>query len=167
MNSERLKQIESHLQLLREQQAALEQEEILSSGLPQIQIQQKLKIDIKPKIQKYEQEYWEVLALQSNALDLSEQEAVSIVGEIVDKVHDLELQVISYPDSVMAMLKEISDKLSQNDGSAAAKLKGVISSIPPFVGISYEAEIDTENFLRNNFPTFIDWIERATKKKLS
>jgi hypothetical protein len=39
----------------------------------------------------------------------------------------------------------------------------VVSSIPPFVGISYEAELDTENFLNRHFPTLMKAVQRLKK----
>jgi hypothetical protein len=69
-----------------------------------------------------------------------------------------------YSDEVLQILQEIRDKLNQPGPTAAAKLKGVISSIPPFVGISYEAELDTENFFQQHFPTFRKWAKVLAKK---
>lgn len=121
--------------------------------------------DLKKLMQPYEQEYWKILSEQSGTIEISEQEAQLVVTDIVNQVRKIEVSSSTYPDEALMLLGEIRDKLNQPDKSAAAKLKGVISSIPPFVGISYEAELDTENFLRNHFPTFISLINRAVKKK--
>ncbi|MEH2254523.1 hypothetical protein [Nostoc sp.] len=120
---------------------------------------------MKTEMQPFQQEYWEILSEQSGSIEISEQEAQVVVAEIVNQVRKIEVSSSIYPDEALMILREIRDKLNQPDKSAAAKVKGVISSIPPFVGISYEAELDTENFLRNNFPTFISMINRAIKKK--
>ncbi len=121
--------------------------------------------DVKKVMQPYEQEYWEILSEQSGSIEISEQEAQVVVAQIVNQVRKFEGNELTYPDEALMLLKEIRDKLNQPDKSAAAKLKGVISLIPPFVGISYEAELDTENFLRKYFPPFINLINRTIKKK--
>ncbi|MEH2298485.1 MAG: hypothetical protein V7K88_05345 [Nostoc sp.] len=121
--------------------------------------------NLKTEMQPFQQEYWEILSQQSGSIEISEQEAEVVVAEIVNQVHKIEVSSSTYPDEALMLLRQIRDKLNQPDKSAAAKVKGVISSIPPFVGISYEAELDTENFLRNYFPTFISLINRAIKKK--
>ena len=121
--------------------------------------------DLKTEMQQYEQEYWEILSDQSGSIEISEQEAKVVVAEIVNQVGKIEVSSSTYPDEVLMLLRGIRDKLNQPDKSAAAKLKGIISSIPPFVGISYEAELDTENFLRTHFPTFTRLIKGTIKKK--
>jgi hypothetical protein len=120
---------------------------------------------LKKLMQPYEQEYWKILSEQSKSIEISEQEAQVVVAEIVNQVQKIEVNSPTYPNEALMILREIQDKLNQPDKSAAAKVKGVISSIPPFVGISYEAELDTENFLRNHFPTFMSLINRVIKKK--
>jgi hypothetical protein len=129
----------------------------------------KLQIDdLKKDMLPYEKEYWEILSQQSGAIEISEQEAQIAVAEFVEQVGKIEVGSSTYTNEVIILLKEIRDTVNQQNQSAAAKLKGVISSIPPFVGVSYEAELDTETFLRKNFPTFItitDKIDNIIKKK--
>ena len=158
----RLSQIEKNLKLLGEQQNAMEQEALVIGGLPKIQIEQRLREEIKPKIREYQKEYWQVLAQQAKTEEIPEHEAQAIVAQIVEEVGQIELQ--RHPDEVLQILQQIRDKLNQPGPTAAAKLKGVISSIPPFVGISYEAELDTENFLQQHFPTFREWAKVLAKK---
>jgi hypothetical protein len=64
---------------------------------------------------------------------------------------------------VIEYLQKILAKVEEPGPTAAAKLKAVVSSIPPFVGISYEAELDTENFLNRYFPTFMQAVQRLKK----
>jgi len=163
MPSDRLSQIEKKLKLLRDQQDALEQEAILTTGLAKIQAKQRLGEEIKPEIREYEKEYWQVLAQQTNTVEIPEQEAEIIVAEIVEEVGQIEVQR-EYPDDVVQILQEIRDKLNQPGATAAAKLKGVMSPIPPFVGIAYEVELDTEKFLQRHFPTFRKWAKALPKK---
>jgi hypothetical protein len=163
MPIDRLSQIEKNLKLLRDQQHALEQEAIFTTGLAKIQAEQRLGEEIKPKIREYEKEYWQVLAQQTKTVEIPEHDAEIIVAEIVEEVGQIEVQG-EYSDEVLQILQEIRDKLNQPGATAAAKLKGVISSIPPFVGISIEGEFDTENFLQQHFPTFWKWSKVLAKK---
>jgi hypothetical protein len=166
MTKDRLLQLETHLELLRQQQAALERESLLTTGLPKTQAEQRLRLEIKPKIEEYEKEYWQILANQANSLQISEKESEVAVAEIVENVRQIETsQPTPYSDEILHILQAIRDKLDIPGTTAAAKLKGVISSIPPFIGLSYEAEIDTENFFRTHFPTFTNVIKGAIIKK--
>ncbi|MBD2043768.1 hypothetical protein [Microcoleus sp. FACHB-672] len=166
MNNNRLLQLETLLEILHAQQATLEQEALLTTGLPKTQAEQRLLLEIKPKIEEYKKEYWQILASQAGSLAIPEQEAEAAIIEIVEFVGQVEVnQSATYPDEVLQILQEIRDKLNQPGASAAAKLKGIISSIPPFVGVSYEAEIDMENFFRTYFPTFTHLIKGAATKK--
>lgn len=165
MNNDRLRQIEENLKLLREQQASLEREALLTTGLPKTQAEQRLRLEIKPKIRDYEQEYWQILAENINQLAILEPEAEVAIAEIVESVAQIEVQQTDACSAeVLQILREIRDKMNQPGTTAAAKLKGVISSIPPFIGVSYEAELDTEAFFRKHFPTFTRVIKGAAKK---
>jgi hypothetical protein len=166
MSNDRLLEIESHLQILYEQKVSLEREILLSNGLQRTQTEQRLKLEVRPKIKEYEEEYWKVFSQHSGSMEISEQEAKVVVAEIVEQVSKIELNSSDYTIEVLTLLREIRDKLNQPGSSATAKLKGVISSIPPFVGISYEAELDTENFLNKHFPTFTSFVKGTIKKKL-
>jgi hypothetical protein len=165
MSSDRLSQIEKNVAILYRQQAGLEQEALLYTGLPKIRAEQQIEAEIRPKIQEYEREYRQILAGASERLEISDPDAEVIIGEIVTGVTQIEAQPPdTYSAEMLPLLQEIRDKLNQPGTTAAAKLKGVISSIPPFVGISYEAELDTENFFRKYFPTFTKLLRGAAKK---
>jgi len=165
MDKVRLTEIESLLQILRQQKIALEKEILLCTGIQKIQTEQRLKLEIQPKIVEYENEFWRILS-QPGFIEFSDLEANVVFAEVVKEFNSIELKESAYPSEVFTILTEIRDKLSQNDKTAAAKLKGIISSIPPFIGLSYEAEIDTENFLTKYFPTFTRFVKDKTKKKL-
>lgn len=158
MSINRLSQIEKKLKLLRDHKNTFEQETMLTTGLAKVQTNQYLTEEIQPQIREYEEEYWEVIAQQTKAVEIPELEAEVIVAEIIEEVGQMEAQR-QYPDVVIQMLQEIRDKLNQPGLTAATKLKGVISTIPPFVGISYEGELDTDYFLGQHFPTFQKWIQ--------
>ena len=158
----RLSQIEKNLELLQEQLGGKEETLIRSAQEEKIRIKQQIR-ELRKEIREQEEEYWQVLAQQTKTVEIPEQEAEIIVAEIVEEVGQIEVQR-QYPDEVLQILQEIRDRLNQPGPTAAAKLKGVISSIPPFVGISYEAELDTENFLQQHFPTFRKLAKVLAKK---
>ena len=164
MSSDRLRQIEKNLELLRQQQGAVEEEIILTTGLPKIQAEQRLRSHIKPQIRQYEEEYWQILANQpeETAIAVADPAPEVVVAEIVDRVGQLQASQ-QYSDQVLQLLQDIDAKVSENK-SAAAKLRGVLSLLPPFVNLSYEAELDTENFLEMHFPTFRRWSKALAKK---
>jgi DNA repair exonuclease SbcCD ATPase subunit len=165
MNHDRLRQIEKNLSLLREQLAGKEEALITAPASDKVRIKQEIRLQLLPEIQEYEQERWQILASHSAELAITEPEAEVFVAEIVESVGKLERQT---PDQVsqqmLQLLQEIRDQLQQPGNPAAAKLKAAISALPPFINISYEAELDTEAFLRKYFPTFTDWIKGAAKK---
>lgn len=165
MSDNRLSQIEKNLKILREQQAALEQEALTYSGLPKIRADQQIREEIKPKIHAFEQEYWQLLATNANDLAISEPDAEVIVAEIVEQVGQLEVQQPSpYSEELLQIWRDIRDGLNKPDKPAAAKLKGAISAVPPFINLSYEAELDTEAFFSKHFPTFKRGIKALAKK---
>ena len=158
----RLSDIEENLELLQEQLVGKQKALNLAPQEEKIRIKQQIR-ELRKEIREQEEEYWLVIARQTKTEEIPEHEAEVIVAEIVEEVGQIEVQR-QYPDEVVQILQEIRDKLNQPGPTAAAKLKGVISSIPPFVGISYEAELDTENFLQQHFPTFREWAKVLAKK---
>ncbi|MEP6579281.1 hypothetical protein NDI43_10600 [Microcoleus vaginatus GB2-A3] len=162
MPIDRLSDIEENLESLREQLGGKEKARVLARLEDKTLIKQQIR-ELCKEIQEEEEKYWQVFARQTKTVEIPEPEAEIIVAEIVEEVGQIEVQR-QYPDEVVQILQEIRDKLNQPGATAAAKLKGVISSIPPFVGISYEAEVDTENFLQQHFPTFRKWAKVLAKK---
>ena len=158
----RLSQIQENLELLQEQLGGKEKALIFAPQEEKIRIKQQIR-ELRKEIREQEENYWQVIAQQTKTVEIPEQEAEIIVAEIVEEVGQIEVQR-QYPDEVIQILQEIRDKLNQPGATAAAKLKGVISSIPPFVVISYEAELATENFFQQHFPTFRKWAKVLAKK---
>ena len=157
----RLSDMEENLELLQEQLGGKQKALNFAPQEEKIRIKQQIR-ELRKEIREQEEEYWQVLAQQAKTVEIPEHEAQAIVAQIVEEVGQIELQ--RHPDEVLQILQQIRDKLNQPGPTAAAKLKGVISSIPPFVGISYEAELDTENFLQQHFPTFWKWSKVLAKK---
>jgi len=165
MPSNRLSQIEENLSLLQEQLSGMERTLITAPAEEKTRLQQRIRLELRPQIRQYKEEYWQILVAKADHLSIPEPEAEVVVAEIVQEVTQLEVyQPAPYPAEVLQILQEIRDKLNQPGTAAAAKLKGVISSIPPFIGIAYEAELDTETFFRKHFPTFTRVIKGAVKK---
>lgn len=163
MSTNRLDQLDLRLERLHMELAALERAKILSSMEEKVRLEQLIKA-LKKEIQAVEAEYWQTVANSANQLDIPEAEAEVAVGEIVEAVTQLETRPVPpYPDEMLQILRDIRDQLNQPGSPAAAKLKGVISSVPPFLSLSYEAELDTENFFRTHFPTFTRLIKRTAK----
>jgi hypothetical protein len=158
----RLSQIEKNLRLLQEHLVGKVKALNLAPQDDKIRIKLQIR-ELRKEIREQEEDYWQVFARQTKTVEIPEQEAEVIVAEIVEGVGQIEVQR-QYPDEVIQILQEIRDKLNQPGATAAAKLKGVISSIPPFVGISYEGELDTENFFQQHFPTFRKWAKVFAKK---
>ncbi|MEP6520133.1 hypothetical protein [Microcoleus vaginatus] len=158
----RLSDIQENLEDLQEQLGGKQKALNLAPQEEKIRIKQQIR-ELRKEIREQEEEYWQVLDRQTKTEEIPEHEAEIIVAEIVEEVGQIEVQG-QYSDEVLQILQEIRDRLNQPGPTAAAKLKGVISSIPPFVGISYEAELDTENFFQRHFPTFQEWAKALPKK---
>ena len=159
-----LKQLDKDISRLKEQQAKAEGR-ITTTPDPIIQTQLQQAIDdLKEEIARKRRKYFEELADLADALTVEEPEAEVITAEIVEAVSQIEQQPADASEEMLVILQEIRDKLNKPGATAAAKLKGIISSFPPFVGVTYEAELDTEQFLRKYFPTFRKWYLTAAKK---
>ncbi|MEG4005279.1 hypothetical protein QUA41_00190 [Microcoleus sp. Pol11C1] len=158
----RLSDMEENLEDLKDQLVGKQKALNLAPQEEKIRIKQQIR-ELRKEIREQEEEYWQVLAQQTTTGEIPEHEAEIIVAEIVEEVGQIEVQR-QYPDDVVQILQEIRDKLNQPEATAAAKLKGVMSPIPPFVGIAYEVELDTEKFLQRHFPTFQEWAKVLAKK---
>ncbi len=165
MNTRRLKDLQENIELLHEQIAGKERARIKAAEEEKVRIGQQIK-DLRQEVAQFQREKWQILANGSESLDIAEQEAEVAIVEIVEKVQKIEQTPSNtYPEEMLRLLREIRERLNQPGTPAAAKLKGTISSIPPFFGISYEAELDTENFFATHFPTFTRLIRGAAPKK--
>ena len=164
MSSDRLSQLEELLSNYREILYGQESAYVLAPDEDKVRLRLKIS-KTKTEMLAFEEEYWSILSKQSDSMEIPEQEAEIAIAEIMTGTNEIELESSSYSPEMLIILREIRDKLNQPGNSASAKLKGIISSFPPFVGISYEAELDTEKFLVRYFPTFIRLIKGGAKKK--
>lgn len=165
MPSDRLSHVSDRLDGLLEQLAGLEESHDLYPMEEQARLNLRIR-KLKAEIQPVEQEYWQLLATQSASLTIPEPEAELAVGEIVETVTQLEVAPTIYSAELLQCLQAIRDCLTQSDpkAPASAKLKGVLSTIPPFIGVTYEGELDLEAFFQKNFPTFRRVLKAAVKK---
>ena len=162
MSSDRLRQVERNLTRLRQQLAG--KEDTLTTIAPEERVRIKQQIaDLKAEMKPFETEYWQILADESATTAISEPAPEVVVAEIVEQAGQLQTSQ-QYSDEVLEWLQEIHAEVSKPEAPAVAKLKGALSLLPPFVSLSYEAELDTENFLRTHFPTFTKWSKALAKK---
>lgn len=159
MNKNRLNEIESHLELLYEQRREKEEAIITAPAGGKTILKQQLRLEILKPIQDYEQEYWQIIAGQSNLVQISEADAEVVIAEFVKGVGQLQGENAE----VIECLQKILAKVEETGPTAAAKLETVISSIPPFVGISIKTELDIKNFLNRHFPTLMKAVQRLKK----
>ena len=150
MSSDRLHQVERNLTRLRQQLAG--KEDTLTTIAPEERVRIKIQIaDLKAEMQPFEEEYWQILADESVTTAISDPTPEVIVAEIVERVEQLQNSQ-EYSDEVLEWLEKIYVKVSKSGTPAAAKLKGALSLLPPFVSLSYEAELDRENYYTGAFP---------------
>ena len=153
MSAQHLEQLEDDIKLLRDQLAGKRRTLVMIAPEEQVRIEQQI-AELLKKIRNFEQEKWDLIAQLTSTSDIANDEAEAIVAEIV-------ADVANPPDDVsadiLALLQNILAKLNEPDKNAAAKLKGAISLLPPFVSLTYEAELDTENTFQKYFPTVSHW----------
>ncbi|MEW6492312.1 MAG: hypothetical protein AB1589_07320 [Cyanobacteriota bacterium] len=164
MSSDHLRQVEENLELLREQLGGKDKAKILAPLEEQVRINQQIR-ELRKQIRQYEEEYWQILAHESATVAIPEPAPDFVVAEIVKQAGQLQASQ-QYSDEVLEWLQKIYAEVSKPGTPAAAKLKGVLSLMPPFVNVSYEAELDTESFLRKHFPTFRTWYKALAKNSL-
>ena len=117
------------------------------------------------EIQPLEAEHRQILAAASEQLEISQAEAEVVIGEIVSGVTQLEAQPLNTDFAEMLqILRELRDKLNEPGKPAALKVKGMISTFPPFISVFIEPEVDIEAFVRTHLPTFTRVIKGAAKK---
>jgi hypothetical protein len=163
MSIERIREIQETLDLLYEQRNALEKGALLTPDDEKaIQNEQKLRTKIRPKIRAGEEELFALLQQGSRDLTFGVEDAQATIDVIAQEVERVRLQP-DLSEQVLVVLERIEAKLNEPGVTADAKLKGTLSVFPPFIGLAYERQIDTENFCRKYFPTFTRLIKGAKK----
>ena len=118
--------------------------------------------DLKPQIQKVEEDLFALLQQESSGLTFRDIDAQATIDVIEQEVTRVKLQP-NLSEHVLTVLERIEVKLNEPGVTADAKLKGTLSIFPPFIGLAYEGQIDTENFCRKYFPTFTRLLKSAKK----
>jgi hypothetical protein len=161
MSAQEIAQLEEDIRLLREQMAGKRRTLVMIAPEEQVRIEQQIN-ELRKKIRNFEQQKWDLIAEMARDAIIADDEADVIVAEIVTTEGAI---AANPPDDasveVLALLQKILTKINEQDKTAAAKLKGAFSLLPPFVSLTYEAELDTENTVRKYFPTFSRWTKEA------
>jgi uncharacterized protein YdcH (DUF465 family) len=165
MPSDRLSQIEKQLESLYEQYNEIE-DDITNNQNPQARAQSKQQLkNLKPRIQEYEKEYLQTIQQKATNLDFVEADAQVVIDVVTKEVARIESNPSICSDKLLQQIRAIREKLDQPDTSASLKIKPIISLLPPGIGLAIEGELDTENFLRENFPIFTRLMRGAKLKK--
>lgn len=167
MVSARLSQLERNLQAQYKLLGAAEQG--INQAISKIdaaKYEMEIENDIRPRIRQYEEEYFVVLQQESSNVTFVEADAQAVIDALSQEI----VRVKSQPDACTAetleIVQRIEAKLNEPGVTADAKLKGTLSMFPPFIGLSLEGQLDTENFCRKYFPTFTRLIKGAKKQHL-
>ena len=162
MSAQHLEQLEDDIKLLRDQLAGKRRTLVTIAPEEHVRIEQQI-AELRKKIRDFEQEKWELIAQITSSSDIANDEAEVVVAELIAEGEAI---ATNPPDDalVLALLQDILAKLNEPDKPAAAKLKGAISALPPFVSLTYEAELDTENAVRKYFPTFSNWTKNLASR---
>ena len=165
MTNDRLSQIEKSLNRLYKQLANKQKTLDVIAPEEKERIRQQIEDFKQDEIRPLEAEHRQILAAASEQLQISEPEAEVILGEIVAGITQLEAQPLN-PDfaEMLQILRELRDKSKEPGKPAALKVKGMISTFPPFVGLFVEPELDIEALFRTHCPTFTRVIKGAAKK---
>jgi hypothetical protein len=157
MSLKELARLDKNIERLKDQLAHKRDTLVTIAPEDKVRIKQQIE-DVRSEIRDFEQERWELLAQLTEDFPISNEEAETIVAEILTTEGAMVASPpTGTPPEILALLRQILAKLDEPESNAAAKLKGAISTFPPFIGITYEAELDTEQTLRRYFPTFRQW----------
>ena len=136
MSAKELERLEKGIDRLKDQLDGARNALITIEQSQKVRIKQQIE-DLRLEIRELESEKWDLIAEMSQEISVSEAEAETLIAEIVENegqiITNSEMQA---PPEVLALLQKILDKLNEPTPNAAAKLKGVISSFPPFVFFS-------------------------------
>lgn len=153
MSAGELQNLDKNIQRLKEQLAGKRDILVIIGPEEQVRIKQQME-DLRRLIRDFEREKWDLVASESQEASFPDAEVM--VAEIITEVTAITTEQPPELASVQILesLNQILAKLNQPERSAAAKLKAALSTIPPFVSLTYEAELDTESTFKRYFPTF-------------
>lgn len=154
MSATELQNLEKNIERLKRQLA--DKRNALTTIAPEEKerIRQQME-DLREQIREYETEYWRLMKSLAAGVEIPEAEALEIVTATITEVEAITVNPSGdLSPLILGKLEEILAALRQPESPAAGKLKAALSSIPPFLSLSYEAELDTEGAVRKYFPTF-------------
>ena len=144
-NRNRLRQLEELLDIEYEKLYGFEKELDLATGAGErVAIRQQIKRQIVPRLRDNEREYAELLAAGVPDEDIPEEEAASIVAQLFEATTKT-AESGQASEQMLKLLGDIQQKLNEPGRAAGARLKTSLPIIPLLV--SYELELDTENFI--------------------
>ncbi len=153
MATDELQNLDKNIQRLKEQLAGIRDAWTVARPEDKVLLEQRIN-DKRIEIKELEREKWDLVASESQESSFPDAEVM--VAEIVTEFTAITAEPPPELASVQILesLNQILAKLNQPERSAAAKLKAAISTIPPFVSLTYEAELDTESTFKRYFPRF-------------
>ena len=153
MSAGELQNLDKNIQRLKEQLAGIRDAWTVARSEDKVLLEQRIN-DKRIEIKELEREKWDLIASESQEASFPDAEVM--VAEIVTELTAITAEPPPELASVQILesLNQILAKLNQPERSAAAKLKAALSTIPPFVSLTYEAELDTESTFKRYFPTF-------------
>ena len=161
--SQRFTDLEKVLESLYETLGQVERRLAITNDIfEKTSIRQRIREEVLPAIRESETEYWQLLNQEAATLVIQEPDANDAIVEILQTIDVIEQNSSTYSEQVVQLLVDIRNKLNEPEASSSAKLKAAVPLFPPF--ISYEAEIETEGFLKRFLPTFSRLLQKAQKK---
>jgi len=153
MATDELQNLDKNIQRLKEQLAGKQKTLVTIAPEEKVRIEQQIE-DLRRQIRNFEREKWDLVASESQEASFPDAEVM--VAEIVTELTAITTEPPPELASVQILesLNQILAKLNQPEGPAAAKLKAAISTIPTFVSLTYEAELDPESTFSRYFPRF-------------
>ena len=165
MSNQELKNLEKNIQRLKAQLAGKRDTLVTIAPEDKVRIQQQME-DLQGQIQGFEREKWQLIAKLTEEMPITNEEAEPIVTKLITEIAEVAIQPSDQnPTEILELLRQILAKLNEPNTSASAKLKTAISTIPPFISLTYEVESDAETAFQRYLPSVNRWVE-AVKNRL-
>ena len=164
MSAVELKNLDKNIARLKAQLANKRDTLVTIAPEEKVRLQQQIE-DLREQIRDLERDQWQLISQMTGDLAIGNEEAELIVAELVTEVESVKQQPDQFSPEILGLLQQILAKLNAPNTPAAAKLKAAISTLPPFVSLTYEAELDTESTFRTYFPTFNRYL-KGVKERL-
>lgn len=164
MSASELKNLDKNIARFKAQLANKRDTLVTIAPEEKVRLRQQIE-DLREQIRDLEQEQWQLISQMTGDLTITNEEAEPIVAELVTEVESVKKQPDQFSPEILGLLQQILAKLNAPNTPAAAKLKAAISTLPPFVSLTYEAELDTESTFRTYFPTFNRYL-KGVKERL-